>query len=89
MSLSVKGSALIDSYYTTRNDHMKHILDLYSDSELSQLKTLLDKYVQSSVLKSDDVDVVCMVCNGTYGANCGLNEATDGHCEYLLKKEVA
>lgn len=89
VSLSVKGSDIIDSYYRKRNEHMKEILNVFSEQEMDDLKTLLDKYIQSSVLKSNDIELVCMVCNGTYGSNCGLNVANDGQCEYLLKKSVA
>lgn len=89
VSLSVKGSEVIDMYYNKRNDYMQENLGVFSDQEMEDLKTLLDKYIQSSVLKSKDIELVCMVCNGTYGSNCGLNAANDNQCEYLIKKGVA
>ncbi len=89
VSLSVKGSKTIDTYYQKRNEQMQEILYVFTDEEMDQLKKLLDKYIQGSVLKSKDLELVCMVCNGTYGSNCGLNVANDGQCEYLIKQNVA
>lgn len=88
VSLSVQGSELIDHYYRSRNNHMKNILDTFSDEELVMLKKLLDKYIQSSVMKTEDIELICMVCNGTYGSDCGLNVSLHGQCEYLIKQNV-
>ncbi len=88
ISLSVQGSELIDRYYRTRNNYMKNILTSFTDEELDMLKQLLDKYIQNSVMKSKDVELVCMVCNGTYGSDCGLNVSHNGQCEYLMKQNV-
>ena len=79
ISITTDGNRVVESYNNLKIKKQTEIFKQFSNKEKEQLIKNLTTFVQNTLHKDMDTDILCLQCNGSCGDNCIVKE-TKGIC---------
>ena len=79
ISITTDGNRVVESYNNLKIKKQTKIFKQFSNKEKEQLIKNLTTFVQNTLHKDMDTDILCLQCNGYCGDNCIVKE-TKGIC---------
>ena len=67
-------SKIVDEFETLRTKKQNIALSSFNKKEKQQLSELLGRYVRQSLANEDEVDLICLQCNGQSSEDCVLGD---------------
>jgi len=83
ISLLKAGERIVYDYEHLRAKKQNAALNDFSVNEQKQLAKLLGKYVRHCLDQEDEINLICLQCNGTIAKNCKLSNHKD-RCRFFL-----
>jgi len=87
VSLLPEGRAIAETYQAQRQSTQEAIMANFSDEELKTFHRLLEKYIRYSLEQEENIDLICLQCNGAYDQECTIS-AHSGHCYLHILRGV-
>jgi len=80
------GEQIVDEYDRLREMKQNAALARFSENEQKQLADLLGKYVRECLQQEEDIDLICLQCNGSIRDKCELSEHRE-RCRFYYQAE--
>jgi DNA-binding MarR family transcriptional regulator len=84
VSLTTAGHSTVDKYEKFRMDKQQHALTSFSAADKTKLLELMRLYVQNCIAGENNIEVICLQCNGVIGSECSLS-GDKNRCRYYFK----
>jgi len=80
------GERIVDKYELLREKKQNAALSRFSKEEQKQLADLLGKYVRECLQQEEEIDLICLQCNGSIRDKCELNDHRN-RCRFYYQME--
>ncbi len=84
ISITKKGEVAVLKYDAYRLNRQNSVLSHYSYDELIQFNQYLVKFLQHFLEEEDELELVCLQCDGSFTENCQLRDINQ-QCFYSIK----
>ncbi|HGY54258.1 MAG TPA: MarR family transcriptional regulator [Caldithrix abyssi] len=86
VSLLKMGERIVEEYENVRELKQNAALSRFTEKEQKQLAELLGKYVRECLQQEQEIDLICLQCNGSIRNECELSEHRD-RCRFYYQME--
>jgi DNA-binding MarR family transcriptional regulator len=86
VSLLPAGEKIVDEFEALRESKQNAALAGFTQSEQIQLSELLGRYVRRCLQQENEIDLLCLQCNGSIREECRMNDRED-NCRFYYKVE--
>ncbi|MBC8214512.1 MAG: MarR family transcriptional regulator [Candidatus Marinimicrobia bacterium] len=81
-----KGKRIVEKYQDVKESYQNSTLLAFSDDEKKLFTQLIRKYIRNSIHPEENLDLICLLCNGTCGEECVI-KSCKGLCSRHPQRE--
>lgn len=85
ISLLKEGQEIVESYNNVRDLYQSNALSAFSNDEKQTFLNLIRKYIRNSIDPKENLDMICMLCDGSCGEDCVIKQCK-GMCSHNKKE---
>lgn len=85
IALTILGERILVNYNGHRSQRLSQIYENFTEEEIALFDRMIDKFIDKCVDFQDNMELVCLQCDGTFNDNCKLKDRSDS-CYYRLRE---
>ncbi len=87
ISITESGKKIVLAYNEIKNFYQTKALSTFSDEEKQNFLSLMRKYIRNSIDPKENLDMICMLCDGSCGEECVIQKCK-GLCRSKKQNKI-
>jgi len=87
ISITATGKNIVSDYKKTKDFYQTKALSAFSEKEKQNFLYLMRKYIRNSIDPKENLDMICMLCDGLCGEECIIKQCK-GLCRSKKRKNI-